>query len=283
MTRSSKTFVTILSMSALAASAWALCPDAKDKSATNVVTASVDGRSETTKAPCGGAPGATPCSKSAQTKSAQTPCGSKTTTLTSAKAGCPIESKVNAVLTSLPSPKFKVGDEVTECRKSAGAMAKAKSTSIEYVLGDETFATEGEVEVRLASMIEDRIETMKSVQYASGKKCFGCPTQAKSEAAKSGTTLTYRVGGVDFADKTLAEKAAALAGERLNEVKLGYRVGKQSFCCDRMAGAKAEETGEKTIYVVGEDETDCPVKAQQLMAKAKLAAVISAAMAVLAS
>jgi len=77
--------------------------------------------------------------------------------------------------------------------------------------------------------------------------------------------------------------AAKLASERLSEIKLNYRVGKQSFCCDRMAVAKAKETGEKTIYVVGDDETDRPAKAQELMAKAKLAAVISAAMAILAS
>ncbi len=279
MTRKRMTLVAVLCVGSVATSAWALCPKHESGSTTaKTVPASVDSQPETAKTPCSAKAGKTPCSASAHA-----PGETKPASLTAAKGCCPIEAKVDAVLASLPSMRFKVAGEITSCRHTADTLAKAKKAKIEYLLGEETFETQDEADLRLTSMIETQTETMKAVQFASGKKCFGCPKTAQAEAKKTGTPLTYRVGGVDFADKALAEKAAVLAGERLGAVKLSYKVGKRSFCCDKMAGAAAKKTGEKTIYVVGENETDCPSKAQQLMAKAKLAAVISAAMAVLAS
>ena len=91
------------------------------------------------------------------------------------------------------------------------------------------------------------------------------------------------MGGVDFEDKALAHRAAVLAKEKLGEIKMSYKVGKNTFCCDKMAGALAKKSGEKMFFVVGEEETDSENEAKMLMAKAKLAAIIAAATAVIAS
>lgn len=246
----------------------------------------------------------TPCSKSAKTVSDKAPCGSKSAKLTSGKApcgkskgapcgshaaltsskgGCKVTEKVNAVLASMPSMKFKIGSETTSCCQSAAALAKKHNKPIEYVVGDEAFKTEGEATVRLASLVEKQVEDMKVVHYVAGGTDYHCPKTAAAKAKKAHAKLVYRVGGVDFSDQAKAEKAAVLASEKLGEVKMSYKVGKNTFCCDKMAGVKAKETGTKMVYVVGEEETNCQYEAKMLMAKAKLAAIVAAATAVITS
>jgi len=300
MKRSVLSLVAALSVVMFANGASA-CPEkckGKKSAGAKVVTVKhevkTDGRSESAEKPCGKsaktASAKTPCSKSAKTASAKAPCGKTAkapcgshAALTSAKGGCKTTEKVNAILASLPSMKFKIGDETVSCCRSASALAKKHNKPIEYVVGDETFKSEGEADVYLASMIEKKVEEMKTLQFAAGENCYRCPMTAKKAAQKAHAKLTYRVGGVDFEDKALAEKAAMLASEKLGEVKMSYKVGDSTFCCDKMAGAKAEKTGAKMTYVVGKEETDCPKEAKMLVARAKLAAIVAAATAVIAS
>jgi len=313
--------VAILGVGAVVTGAWATCPEKCGKSGkVEAATVSDDGRSDTTKTmPCSGKADKAPCGSHAQTVSTEAPCGThgkattvadkapcggKTATLASDKAPCgkskgapcgshaaltsskgegDVSERVHTVLASMPGMTFKIGSETTSCCQSAAALAKKLDKPIEYVVGEETFKTEGEATAYLSSLLEKQVEEMASVQFAAGKKCYGCPKTAAAEAEKAGTKVTYRVGGVDFEDKEHAHQAAMLAKEKLGEVKMSYKVGKDTFCCDKMAGAKAKQTGEKMLYVVGEEETDCETDAKMLMAKAKLAALIAAATAVLAS
>lgn len=289
MKRNAMGLVAVLGAVAVVSGAWAVCPEKCGKSGkAKAVTVSDDGRSETTKTtPCSKSKATTvadkaPCGSSAKTVSTKAPWGSRAA-LTSSKGGCKVTEKVNAILASMPGMKFKIGSETTSCCQSAAALAKKHNKPIEYVVGEDTFKTEGEATARLASLIEKQVEEMKTVQFAAGKKCYHCPKTAAAEAKKAGAKLTYRIGGVDFEDKTLAHRAALLAKEKLGEIKMSYRVGESTFCCDKMAGASAQQTGKKMIFVIGEEETDSENEARMLMAKAKLAAIIAAATAILAS
>ena len=305
--------VALLGVGLMVTGAWA-GSDAKCKKSgkAKTVTVSDDGHSETAKTtpcnkpcdkPCNKSKVTTvadkaPCSKSkATTVSDKAPCGSKSAKLTSgkppcgkskgapcgshaaltkSKGGCKVTEKVNTVLASMPSMKFKIGSETTSCCQSAAALAKKHNKPIEYVVGDKAFKTEGEATLHLASLVEKQVEDMKVVHYVAGGTDYHCPKTAAAEAKKARAKLTYRVGGVDFTNQAKAEKASVLASEKLGEVKMSYKVGKNSFCCDRMAGVKAKETGKNTLYVVGEEKTGCSVTARLNLARAKYKAAIQA-------
>lgn len=278
MKRNVLNLVAALSVLVLVSGAYA-CPGKCHKKSADAKVVKADGRSE-----------ATPCSAHATVvadkapchKSGDAPCGSHAA-LTSAKGHCKVTDKVNAVLASMPSIEYKVGDETVTCPYAADALAKKQNKPIQYVVGDQAFKSEGEANAQLASLIEQKVNEMKTVQFAAGDKCYRCPVTAKEEAQKAHAKMMYRVAGVDFANKELAEKAAQLASERLGEVKMSYKVGDHTFECDKTAGAQAKETHTKMLYVIGDKETDCPQEAKMLMAKAKLAAIVAAATAVIAS
>lgn len=195
----------------------------------------------------------------------------------SKEEGCPISAKVKTVLSSLPSIKYRVGDETTCCHKSATAMAEKAGTPMKYVVGEDVFDSEGEAKGRLVSLLESEIEKMSSVQYAVGESCGRCPMTAKRLAKEKGTKVAYRVGGFDFPEKEQAEKVAKLVSDSLKEVKMSYKVGDKSFCCDKMAGAASKKSGKKMAYVVGEQETGCPTTAKLMLAQAKLRTIVETA------
>lgn len=225
------------------------------------------------KAPCGGAAtaGKAPCSK---------PChGEAKSASAEGDSDCPIGKKVKAVLASMPSMKYRVGEEVTPCSKTAAAMAEKAGKPMQYVVGDETFGEEAPATAKLASLLETELEAAQAVQFVAGGKCMRCPMTAKSVAEETKTTVTYRVGGVDFDKKEDAEKVAKLVSDAVAEVSMKYKVGDKTFCCDKMAGAAAKENGAKMTFVVGDQETCCPTTAKLRLTEAKLRKVVETAVA----
>jgi len=190
---------------------------------------------------------------------------------------CPIAKKVGAVLASLPSMKYRIGDETTCCSHAAGSMAKTAGKPIQYVVGENTFDKEGDAMVKLTSLLEEEVESRKTVQFATGGKCYRCPMTAKDMAKKSKDKVVYRVGGVDFDDKETAEKVVKLASEKLSAVSMKYKVGQKSFCCDKMAGAEVKQSGKKILFVVDGEETDCPTAAKVNLARAQIRKIVEAA------
>lgn len=185
---------------------------------------------------------------------------------------------VQTVLASMPAMKYRVGTEETSCAKSAEALAKPDQP-IKYVVGDTVYDNKAQATVALTAVLEAELAKLETVQTASPASTGGCPHAAKAATP----TVAYRVGGVDYTDKEKAEKAAVLASTKKSEVKLAYKVGDDSFCCDRMAGMKAKETGKSLTYVVSGAETNCPDTAKLLLVQAKIAAVVEAALATQAS
>jgi hypothetical protein len=179
---------------------------------------------------------------------------------------------VTAVLASLPSMSFKVGEKTTGCSKSAAAMAEESGSKMQYVVGEQTFDAEGDAVAQLAKLLEDEAAKMQTIQFAAGGKCYQCPVTAKSMAGENGGQIAYRVGGVDFETKAQAEKALENIKVALAKVEMGYKVGDKS-------GATAGEAGDaKLTYVVGDQETCCKIQAGAMLAQAKVRTIVEAAL-----
>jgi hypothetical protein len=242
----------------------AACPD-EEKHGKPATTVAHDG-----KAPCG------------STKTAGAPC---------AKSGCPHaksattvadstgDSRVQAILARLPHVVYKVGDETIGCEKSAEAMAEKTGKPIQYIIGEEVLDSHCAAEVRLTEILDAQIESFTAMQFAVGDETVGCPVTAKAMAEKKKAEMSYRVAGVDFKSQEQASKAAELVSDAVDHVKLSYKVGEESFCCDRMAGMKAKETGKSMTFVVAGEETSCDKHAKLLLAQAKIKAAIESALA----
>ena len=202
------------------------------------------------------------------------PCNKKSA---SADGGCPIGKKVAAVLESLPKMKYRVGDEVTGCSKSAAAMAEKADKPVEYVVSDEVVADEGEATVKLTALLEKEMEDLQAVQYVVSGKCMRCPQSAKSIAEKTKSSVAYRVGGVDFAKKEDAEKALEAIREAVTEVTMAYKVDGKTYKCNKQAGEKCKKSGKKLTYVVGGEETCCKTTAQLKLTEARVRTIVQTA------
>ena len=309
MSKKITTLLAALAVGCFAVSVSALCPEEDKAAAKAVQRVSADAKAPCAKSADGKAPcGANcPCGKGATTGAkltgAKAPCGAKLTggkapcskgaKLTGGKAPCHKsagtaaahagDGKMEAILAAMPSIKYQIGSEVTGCSHAATAMAKSAGKPIQYVVGSVVSESEGEAKAKLAALLEKELSSLSSLRYAVGGDCVGCPMTAKSMAKKANKTIAYRVGGFDFADKAKAESVAKLVATAADGVKMSYKVDGKPFCCDKMAGSSAKETGKPMTFVVGADETPCGVSAKLMLTQAKIRAIVAAAAAAIAS
>jgi len=207
-------------------------------------------------------------------------CGGAAKTVAAAGDTHACGKNVQAILASLPSMKYRVGEQVTGCSKSAASLATETKEPMKYVVGEEVFDSEGDAVARLTAVLASEMESMRTVQYSVAGECMRCPMTAKKIAEEKKTSVAYRVAGFDFAAEDQAQKAAKLAAEAADAVKLSYKVGDKSFCCDKMAGAEATKSGAKMTYVVGDKQTCCDKEANALLTEAKVHAMVEAAASV---
>ena len=222
-------------------------------------------------------------------KSCDKPCDHKSATLTSGKAGksdcsgwktTANEPSIEAVLASFPSMKYRVGDHFTGCSRTAESAAKKTGEPIHYLVGDSAFENPGQAKTKLAALLNQEIDSLKTVQYVASGNSYHCPKTANKVAGENGRKVAYRVGGFDFDSHDKADSVAKLVSDRLAEVKMTYKVGDQSFCCDQAAGMTAKKTGASLHYVVEGEETPCDKTAKLMLAEAMVrAAVLTAAAA----
>ena len=303
MKRTIMSFVAVLAVGSFVASAWAGGPKCGCGAAKKAaVVAQADkpkpggcgcdaAKSADAKGSCGqgcdkpcaqGCPQACgqPCDKG---------CGQKSATLTSGKdvcGGCPHAGKsaamghgphakrVQAVLASMPHMEYRVGDETMYCPKSARTAAEKTGGPMQYVVGDRTFTDKGEAIDWLTALLEMEVNYLQTVQYAAGGDCFDCPSTAREVAQETNTQVTYRACGFDFTEKEKAEHAVRLVRDKLADVKTTYKVGDQSFCCDKMAGNAARKTGQPLHYVVGDEEITCPKTAKLKTLQNKIQTIV---------
>jgi len=186
---------------------------------------------------------------------------------------------VKAVLASMPAVKYSVGDKTLCCPNGASVAAKTENKPVEYVVGEEVFKTQSEADAKLVALYEKEIESMTALQFSVGSESTRCPETAKGMAEKSKGTIAYKVGGVEFSDKVKAEAAVKLVTDAASTVKMSYKVDGKSFCCDRMAGTAAKESGKPIVFVIGSDEIPEESAAKLLYAQAKIRAIVEAAAA----
>ncbi len=204
-------------------------------------------------------------------------CGTSAKTVADKGQQCPIGKKVDAILTSLPSMKYKIGDDVTCCSKSAKAMSDESKKPVRFVVGDATFEDQGEAAVVLTKMLDEQLGEMQSVQFSVNGKCSNCPTTAKKMAKKAKAKVAYRVAGFDFDDKEQADKVAKLVADAIDKTQVSYKVDGKSYHCDKMAGKKCKASGKKMTYVVGETETCCDKEAKILLTEARIRTAVETA------
>lgn len=207
-------------------------------------------------------------------------CCKKGATLTAGKDdGGSNGRHMEALLASMPSMKYRIGDEVIHCSKSAEAMAGKSGKAIEYLVGEKAFADKAEAIAKLTALLETEVQTLQTMQFVAGGKCHFCPVTAKSVAKKTNTSLAYRVGGFDFAKKQDAEKALQLVHDAVGEVKIAYKVDGKTYGCSKTAGSKCKKTGKKMTYLVGKEETCCEKSAQLMLTEAKIRTIVETAAA----
>lgn len=275
--RSKKTVV-LTGVSTPCSGKCASCPDCKKGDVNCASCPKCKGSALASASPCGKDCKKPCCNKSAKVAASNIPCSAKGSK-SLAKGGCSIANKVKAVLASLPSMKYRIGDEVIGCSHSAAAMAKDSDKTMQYVIGEETFDCKIKASAKLVSLYEKEIKNLQSMQFAVGKDCFRCPVTAKGKAKTVGKKIAYRVGGFDFAEKNKAEKALKQIAEAVADVKMTYKVGEKSFCCSKMASAKVKETGSTMSYVVGEDVTTDENAATIKLAESKIRTIVRTAAA----
>ena len=218
------------------------------------------------------------CGKSSTTTAAKTGgCGQNRTAIARTSPISPVSQRVQAVLASMPTMKYRVGTETTGCVETAAAMAEKAGTKLEYVVGEETTSDQGEAIARLAAMIEKEAETLQTMQFVAGGKASLCPMTAKTLAKETDSPITYRIGGTDFETKEHAERAAQRIQTTLASLKMEYKVDGKVYGCSKTAGAKCKESGAMMTYVIGDEETRCEKTAQLKLAEAKVRAIAEAA------
>lgn len=197
------------------------------------------------------------------------------------QGNCPMAKKVSAILASMPAIQYRIGAETTGCSKSAASMAEKSGKSIEYLVGDDAFASEGKAIAKLTSVLDREIETMKSIRYVAGGKCHGCPMTAKAIAKSSKTAIGYRVAGVDFAKKSDAQNAIDSIAKAIANVRMTYKIDGKSYGCEKTAGSKCKKSGKEMTYVIGDTETGCHTSAKLRLAEARIRAMVEVAVAVI--
>lgn len=172
-------------------------------------------------------------------------------------ATCP----VSAAMAKLPKMSYAVGEESTCCADSAKALAEKAKLPIKYVVGDKKFDDNEKAFVSLVEQTEAAVNK------------FVTP----STCEKSGT---HSVAGKSSSCSVEAGKNAELVKAAVDKIQMTYVVGKETCTCAAMAGEKAEKSGEKVSFKVGDEEgTCCSMTARLNLAKAKYKAAVQALLA----
>ncbi len=154
---------------------------------------------------------------------------------------------------------YLVGSEKTGCPQAAAELAKNAGAAIQFVVADKTFENEGEAKLALADATEQFVSA-----YVEPKVCqeSGSITVAGRKACCEGT----------------AAQIAKAAKEAMEKVQLTYLVGEKSCHCPVEAEQLAKDSGDVTVFCVGDEKSACKVTARLSLARAKYKAAVAALM-----
>ncbi|NOY41716.1 MAG: hypothetical protein GXP26_07770 [Planctomycetes bacterium] len=166
---------------------------------------------------------------------------------------CPIA----AAMKNLPQITYAVGEESTNCAKTAGKLAEKQGASIVYLVGKEKFEDKGKAHLALVSATEEFVDDFANPQVC---KISGTTTIAgqKTECSKTAAKLT------------------GLMADAMKSVHLTYAVGEEDCDCPLAAASLAKTSGKPKLFVVGKEKTECEVTARLNLARAKYRAMVKA-------
>ena len=167
-------------------------------------------------------------------------------------SGCPVE----AGMQGLPRLAFVVGGETTSCAKHAANLAEKNESAIQFAV-QQSFASKEQAMLALVTSTESLLE-----EFATPFKC-----EASGTTAIAGRKL--------HCSKTTA-KIAADVREAMDTVKVSFVVGNKECHCPNEAETLAKASGEKRLFVVGDEKTSCELTSRLNLARAKYRAAVKA-------
>ena len=163
--------------------------------------------------------------------------------------GCP-----SAAVATVAATKQDEGKACSECPV---AKAMANLPQMNYVVAGKTYDCKQKAFTALVENTESYV-----AKFTTPSKC-----------ATSGKTT---IAGESCGCPVDAGKKTELVSAAIKDMKMTYKVGKESTCCSKSAGEMVKKSGEKMVYVVAGEETCCEMTARLNLAKAKYAAAVKA-------
>ncbi len=168
---------------------------------------------------------------------------------------CPITAAMNR----LPQMTFAVGSEKTCCPNEASELAKKSDANIQFVVAEKNYDEEGQAKQALAEITEKFVAAFVEPKV--------CPESGDITVAGQKACCEGSAGQVSKVAKAAMEK-----------VQMTYLVGEKQCHCPVEAEKLAKDSGDVTVFVVGEEKTACNVTARLNLARAKYRAAVVALM-----
>jgi hypothetical protein len=162
-------------------------------------------------------------------------------------------------MAKLPQMTYMVGDQQVCCPDAASELAKQAGKDIRYAVGEKSFAGEDKAKVALVEATEQFVAAF-----------------AKPSVCKESGNIT--VCGQKACCEGSAAAMAKTAKAAMDKVAMTYMVGEKSCNCPVEAEKMAKDSGDVTLFVVGQEKTACQVTARLNLARAKYKAAVVAMM-----
>lgn len=189
-----------------------------------------------------------------------------------AKSCCSTDKAIAAI----PAMTYRIGDKDTCCSEMADKLAKENNTAIKYVVDGKAFDKKDEALVAYADVLETHFAKVTNIQYAVGDDCGSCPVTAAKLAKEKGTQVKYQLAAYRFSEEKAAQKAVEDAKAAAEKVTMKMVVGSEQFECPMSAQDAATKAGKPIEYAIGECRTPCKVTARVELAKARITAALKA-------
>ena len=167
--------------------------------------------------------------------------------------GCPLQQAIK----KLPKLQYQVGTKTTSCSKTAAKLSKSSSLPVNLIVAGKNYGTKAEALLALAEQTEGFVK-----KYASSKTC-----------KNSGKTT---IAGKQLECPEKATARAKLIKKAMDTVPVSYKVGNKTCRCPNEAKTLSAKSKSSVTYLVGENETNCPIQHRLNVARAKYVAAVKA-------
>ncbi|MGB0717431.1 MAG: vWA domain-containing protein [Phycisphaerae bacterium] len=127
--------------------------------------------------------------------------------LPTVELGLPVRANVAGLMRSLPALEYAVGTYRSQRRPLADILARQTNSTVRIALGDQNFASSDKANTILVELLEGAASELSTIRIvnAAPKPFVYAPEFASSNPA-TGVTTCYRIGGIEFEDRAMAER-----------------------------------------------------------------------------